>query len=150
MVKPTGGSLEPELVRRIESYGSSRSCIEALFLFGSVARGEARPGSDVDIGVLFTHGTKPAGLEVLQLNHDLNELLQRDDVQVVSLNDAPALLLHRVARDGHVLYAKTNRAVAEFYIYALQQYEDTRRLRQMQAELLDRRLTSREPLGVVE
>ena len=150
MAKLSGGPLEPELLRRFESYGSSQSCIEALFLFGSVARGEARQGSDLDVGVLLTHDAKASGLDVLRLNHDLTELLQRDDVQVTILNDAPALLLHRVARDGHVLYAKTNRAVAEFYIYALQQYEDTRRLREMQAEHLNRQLNRDEPRGVAE
>ena len=49
--------------------------VKSLKLFGSVARGEARPESDIDILVEFT---KPIGLlAFIRLKHRLSDLLGR-------------------------------------------------------------------------
>ena len=75
----------------------------AAYLFGSVARGTPRPGSDVDIAVLYA-GEPPASLAGLPL--DLEAELERllgAPVQVVVLNRAPVDLIHRVLRDGVLL-----------------------------------------------
>jgi predicted nucleotidyltransferase len=51
----------------------TRYHVRALKLFGSVARGEARPGSDVDVLVDFS---EPVGLFVLlDLRRHLSEIL---------------------------------------------------------------------------
>jgi uncharacterized protein len=77
--------------------------IAAAYLFGSVARGEAGPRSDVDVAVL--HETEPprglAGLG-LRLEGDLERLLGLP-VQLVVLDRAPVDLVHRVLRDGRLL-----------------------------------------------
>lgn len=75
----------------------------AVYLYGSVARGTARPGSDVDVGVLLKKDPPHtlAGLK-LDLQADLEELLEVP-VQVVVLNRAPADLVHRVLRDGELV-----------------------------------------------
>jgi len=47
--------------------------VKSLALFGSAARGEARPDSDVDLLVEFS---RPVGLsEFIQLQHALEEIL---------------------------------------------------------------------------
>jgi predicted nucleotidyltransferase len=72
----------------------------AVYLFGSEARGEATPASDVDVGVLFavdpprTYDGLPLALEGA-----LERLLGRA-TQVVALNYAPVDLRARVLRDG--------------------------------------------------
>lgn len=43
-------------------YFADRDDVVAAYLFGSVARGEARAGSDVDVGVLLRAG-KPAAIQ---------------------------------------------------------------------------------------
>ena len=65
-----------------------------MYLFGSVARGEARADSDVDVGVLFA-ADPPATLEAPQfaLEGELGRLL-RAPVQVVALNRASPDLVH--------------------------------------------------------
>lgn len=77
--------------------------IAAAYLFGSVARGTARPGSDVDVGILYSEDP-PRTLEGLglRLEGDLEKLL-RLPVQVVVLNRAPVDLVFRVLRDGKLL-----------------------------------------------
>ena len=78
--------------------------IVAAYLFGSEARGSARPDSDVDVAILFA--TPPphtlAGLP-LDLEGDLERLLGRR-VEVVAMNTAPVDLIHRVLRDGVLLF----------------------------------------------
>jgi uncharacterized protein len=82
--------------------------ILAVYLFGSVARGQARPSSDVDLGVLY-EVTPPPTLEGLglELADDLKRTTKRP-VDLVVLNRAPADLTHRVLRDG-ILIADRDR-----------------------------------------
>ena len=81
----------------------------AVYLFGSVARGDAGPASDVDVGVLFA-GEPPATLDApqFQIETALERLLGRA-VQVVALNRASADLVHRVLRDGHLVLDRAAR-----------------------------------------
>jgi hypothetical protein len=77
--------------------------IDAAYLFGSVARGDARPGSDVDVAVLTDHGPPPGFASLyLELEGEIERLLGRP-VQVVVLDRAPVDLVHRVLRDGRLL-----------------------------------------------
>jgi predicted nucleotidyltransferase len=81
----------------------------AVYLFGSVARGEAGPTSDVDVGVLFSAEPAPT-LEAPQfsLEAEMERTLRRR-VQVVALNRAPADLVHRVLRDGRLILDRAAR-----------------------------------------
>jgi len=78
----------------------------AVYLFGSVARGTAREGSDVDLGVLLEKDP-PRTLRGLKL--DLEADLEALDVpvQLVVLNRAPPDLVHRVLRAGKLLILRT-------------------------------------------
>jgi predicted nucleotidyltransferase len=74
--------------------------VAAVYLFGSVARGAARPDSDVDVAVLFTHAP-PHRLNSprFELAGELERALGAP-VDLVVLNDAPADLAVRVLRTG--------------------------------------------------
>ena len=82
---------------------AEREGIAAAYLFGSVARGTAGPGSDVDVGILYLEDP-PLTLEGMgfELEGELEKLL-RLPVQVVVLNRAPVDLTIRVLRDGKLL-----------------------------------------------
>ena len=67
-------------------------------------------------------------------------ILRRADVDVVVLNKATPLLRHRVARDGVVLFARSNTDVAEFVIRAIHAFVDTKPLRDLQRQQLKRRI----------
>lgn len=76
----------------------------AAYLFGSVARDNARPDSDVDVGVLFLERPEPT-LEGQP--YDMADALERvlgRPVDVVVLNTAAADLRMRVLRDGHLVF----------------------------------------------
>jgi predicted nucleotidyltransferase len=80
-----------------------RRGVIAAWLFGSVARGDAHEGSDIDVAVLFDR--TPASTyatPALELQAELPIALGRD-VDVVCMNTAPPDLRIRVLREGHLL-----------------------------------------------
>ena len=91
-----------EIVRRLERFFAGRESggEVAVYLFGSVARGDDRSRSDVDLGVLYRRDP-PAGFDglPLRLEGEIEQLLGHT-TQVVALNAAPADLRVRVLRDG--------------------------------------------------
>ena len=91
-----------ELASRIGAALEQRSEVLEAYLFGSAARGEIQPHSDVDVAVYADPGRIPEGGYGYQaeLTTLLMQALGRNDVDVVVLNRASPLLYHRVLRDG--------------------------------------------------
>ena len=76
----------------------TRPAVRLAVLFGSVARGDAGGGSDVDVLVRVVGGWREHAETALALE----SALQRP-VQLVPVEQAPPLLLADVLRDGRVL-----------------------------------------------
>jgi predicted nucleotidyltransferase len=113
------GKLRSFLSARAEAEG-----LAAAYLFGSTARGTARPGSDIDIGVLY-RDEPPPGLEGLafHLEAALEELLHLP-VQVVVLNHAPVDLAKRILRDGKLLLDRDHSHRVRFEVRTRQEFWD--------------------------
>ena len=73
--------------------------LDLLILFGSRARGRARPGADWDFGYLADETA-----DVPALLAALVEVLDDDRVDLVDLRRASGLLRYRAARDGRLLH----------------------------------------------
>ncbi len=114
--------------------GDPRGAV-AVYLFGSVARGDAGSGSDVDVGILFA-AEPPATLGAPQfaLEADLERLLGRP-VQVVPLNRASADLVHRVLRDGHLVLDRDRAARIRFEVRSRNEYFDLAPIRRLYRRL---------------
>ena len=98
--------------------------LDAAYLFGSVARDAAHPGSDVDIAVL-PRTSRRGTLESLQL--DLEAELERAlgrRVQVVALHSAPPDLVHRILRDGILVHEGDRSRRIAFEVRARNEYFD--------------------------
>ena len=93
------------IVERLSGFlaESTEADLAAAWLYGSFARGDARPGSDIDVAVLHRHAPA-ATFEALplRLEGEIERLLRRT-TQVVALSRAPADLRARVLRDGVLL-----------------------------------------------
>lgn len=113
--------------RRLRELFKARAAAEgiaAAWLFGSVARGTARPDSDVDVGVLFREDPPRtlAGYR-FDLEADLQELLGLP-VQLVVLNRAPVDLAFAVLRDGKLLVNQDPSRRIEFEVRTRNEYWD--------------------------
>lgn len=91
------------MTQQIADVFRDRSEVMAVYLFGSTARGEAAPHSDVDIAVLLAAAPRRAlnGAQLV-LEGDLERAVRRQ-VDLIVLNDAPADLRIRILRDGQLL-----------------------------------------------
>jgi hypothetical protein len=96
--------------------------VRAAWLFGSRARGTARPTSDVDVAVLFGPVAERAE-RAWDLEARLSIALNLP-VQVVVADTAPADLVHRVLRDGHLLVDRDRSARIRFEVRKRNEYFD--------------------------
>jgi predicted nucleotidyltransferase len=96
------------------------------YLFGSQAKGDAGPLSDIDIAVYFDEGMRQDERFDLRLEvwGELTDLFKTDDVDLVVLNDAPPLLAHRILRDGLLLFCADERMRVAFETRAVLKYLD--------------------------
>lgn len=105
-------------------FGDYPDTVVCVYLFGSTARGEARPDSDVDIAVLFA--TDPPSTLADSGIHLAGEL-ERDlgrPVDLVVLNRAPVDLVHRILRDGIVVFDRDPSTRIRFEVKARNLYFD--------------------------
>ena len=79
----------------------------SVYLFGSVARGAAHPESDVDVGVVLDRTRFPRRAdrseERVRLLSGLIGALERNDVDLVVLNDVPPRFGRAVVVEGEEL-----------------------------------------------
>jgi len=83
----------------------------ALYRFGSEAKGNARPESDVDLAVLARHPI-PA-LRRFELAQELASQLHRD-VDLVDLRSASTVMRMQVISTGECLFKVSDRLQGEF------------------------------------
>lgn len=96
-----------EILATVTGYLSRQLEVQAAYIFGSLARGRLRAGSDVDVAVLLAPlGDKLARFEKrLDLEIQMEQLLGRP-VQVVDLELAPPLLQHQIRKHGQLILEK--------------------------------------------
>ena len=129
-----------DIARRVLAEGPP---LRLAVLFGSHAKGRARPNSDVDIAILPCD----PDLEVHQENRIATELawaLGRD-VDVVRIDRVPTDLKWRIARDGVLLCAASPSELTRFRATAACEYADFAPALANASRLLTRRLTRSAP-----
>jgi predicted nucleotidyltransferase len=110
---------EDPVVESLRKALRERRDVRLALLFGSRARGRARPDSDADVGVLGKD------LNLLSLTSDLSEAAGIE-VDVVSLADPGYPLLNALLRDSIVLHEGERGAAATWRSRAWLQAETDR------------------------
>ena len=107
--------------------------LRLLLLHGSRATGTAHEHSDWDLGYLADEG-----LDVLALLAELSRELRTDDVDLVDLRRASALLRYEAGRDGRAVYEREPGHHAAFVLDATHFWCDAGPvIRRAQAAVLD-------------
>jgi len=98
--------------------------LTAAYLFGSAARGELRPDSDIDLALLYAEPPQ-ASLEAqpFALAAEIASVVGRP-IDAIVLNSAPVDLIHRVLRDGRLLVETDRSARIAFEVRARNEYFD--------------------------
>ena len=110
--------------------------VRVAYVFGSVARGQHRASSDVDVAVLFAPVPQPSELD--DLSTELERAVSRR-VDLVVLDTAPPLLAHQVISTGRPVVARHDDERADFETRTLRRYMDTAHLRSVQHRYLRER-----------
>ncbi|HET9955205.1 MAG TPA: nucleotidyltransferase domain-containing protein [Polyangiaceae bacterium] len=119
-------ALRPLSPREIAAAVAARipSQVAAVYLFGSQARGTARPDSDVDLGLLYVDPPESTLLaQPFLLEAELSVALGRP-VQCVVMNEAPPDLVHRILRDQQLLLDRDPALRVRFEVAARNRYFD--------------------------
>jgi predicted nucleotidyltransferase len=104
-----------------------RHGVTLAVVFGSQVTGSRHPGSDVDVGVLFSNP------EIIRKNpvevyDDLRRAFAHHfgdrNIDIVYLQEAPLSLQYKAARDGEALFESTRAAFADFKEQAMKKYFD--------------------------
>jgi uncharacterized protein len=113
------------ITKPFAEYLSRQTDVIVAYLFGSVARGQTTPMSDVDIAVLLDVSADPEALLERQITllTDL-EQLARLEVQLTLLNHAPPLLAYQVIREGVLLHQRSEAERVAFQVKAMKEYFD--------------------------
>ncbi|MBD3897954.1 nucleotidyltransferase domain-containing protein [Halomonas sp. ML-15] len=99
--------------------------LQAVYLFGSQASGQAQQDSDIDLAILLP---SPADAEALwHLGDELAGMLGRD-VDLVDLRNASTVMQHQVINHGTRLWQR-DQAADEFEVTSLSQYWDLQIMR---------------------
>ena len=119
-----------------------RDQVAAAYVFGSQARGNPGPLSDVDLGVWAAPGlTGRERFELrLKLAASAQQALGGAAVDLVVLDDASPLLRHRAWRDGELLLDRDPRTRVRDEARALVEFLDTKPLREQTAAGVSNRM----------
>jgi predicted nucleotidyltransferase len=107
----------------LKTFFSSRNNIAAAFVFGSAKNAVVKPGSDIDIAILFN--TMPDAEAKLDFYADLCDAVASDKpIDMVVLNSAEPILAFE-AISGKRISNNNPEKTAEFSSYTSRLYEDT-------------------------
>lgn len=105
--------------------------LSLVVLFGSRLYKKVRKDSDTDIAVQLFRRLKDK--EMTELILELSKIFK--DLDLVILNNAPPLLLAKIAESGKILYQRNKSDFANFQIRAVNEYIEFKPLLDLQTKL---------------
>jgi len=98
--------------------------VVAVVLFGSRARGESVPGSDVDVCLIL----RPGNYSPVKLNQKRLSYLKEGNADVHIFSQLPLYIRHRVLKEGKILLCQDEGLLYEIAFRTVQAFEDFRHL----------------------
>lgn len=100
--------------------------VDVVYLFGSHAHGTNNQSSDIDLAILFNSTISSSERKSLTYDYasDLYNLLHRDDLDLINLNDAPPALQFSAIEKRQIVYEKPNISRVPFESTTMSYYQD--------------------------
>lgn len=95
--------MDSELLNKLKQYFKTKPVLKA-YVFGSFARGEQTPDSDLDI-LLELDYSNPIGLRFIQMQNELQELIQQK-VDLVTMKSISKYLFPIIDKEKVLVYEK--------------------------------------------
>ncbi|SHF32456.1 type VII toxin-antitoxin system MntA family adenylyltransferase antitoxin [Caloramator proteoclasticus] len=118
--------------------------IKLVYIFGSYAKGTNTKNSDLDIAILLGEYTP---YDKINLISELAGILNRDDIDVVILNDANSILKFQVIKYGKIVYKVSEYEKVIFESKTMDEYMDMEYYRNRQKQVMD--ITFKEKWGML-
>jgi len=98
--------------------------IQAIYLFGSAAKNQLRPDSDIDIAVLLPYqiAKNNENLFMTPLRHELENEVQRD-VDLINLRQVSTVFQYIIVNSGEIIHCadKVERHTFEMLVWSFYQ-----------------------------
>jgi uncharacterized protein len=124
-----------EAIVRVRRVLEETPGVRLAVLFGSAARQQLKPGSDIDVGVLLDRGFERSPTFGVALDRAAGR-----PVDLIWLDAAPPLLRFEIARDGLVLVARGPHDWADFRARAMIDWWDWAPTARMMHAVMSERL----------
>jgi predicted nucleotidyltransferase len=127
---------------RLARRWAADTTVAAAYLYGSRARGTARPNSDVDLAVILASAlsAQERWQRRLALLESASAELGSDAIDLTVLEDAPAPVAHRAIRDGSLIVDRDARRRVAVVEDVFRRFLDEAPLRRLLDEQLRARL----------
>ena len=104
---------------------------EVIILFGSYARGEQRPDSDVDLAIKSPKEISKK--EIFELTQELEQLLKKD-IDLIDLNAISDSFRYEILMNGQVIYCEDS---YKFDLYKLDMFREYLELNESTKDIIN-------------
>jgi hypothetical protein len=111
--------------------------IKLIYIFGSYAKGENKENSDLDIAMYFESDMD--GVVKLAILDDLVGIFNREDIDLVILNNVDEVLKFQVIKYGKVIYTEDLVTKVMFEARVMSEYMDMEHFRKVRNEYIHKR-----------
>jgi predicted nucleotidyltransferase len=127
-----------ERIERLKEIPQRIEGIELIVLFGSLAEGEPKPLSDIDVAFQVANLDSK---KRTQIWGETTDALETDEVDIVYLNDEiPYRLRFEIAQTGQLLYESSEGKFMDFRVLATVLWMDFKPLANYQSQIFWERL----------
>lgn len=112
--------IDQEKIRKLRELFARNPKVIVAYFFGSQARGEITPLSDIDIAVLVKESLSLD--EKADLIGEITSSLETDDIDFVVLNDVSSVSLKFEIINGRVLYSASEGKRVDFETMVMSEY----------------------------
>lgn len=127
---------EPTIAALRDAFAREPVGLRLAYVFGSVARGEARAGSDLDVACLFER--RPDFDDIARVERLVRRATGAAKVDVVPLEWASPPVRHDVIREGVLVYRRAVDDENDFEMRTIREFHDSHHLRAIRRVHLDR------------